>query len=96
MNKTAMVNNVFSGVTASGRPLSKADVEHVLNTFGDVAAAELLGGGEVSVPGVGKLVTEERAARMGRNPRTGEPVQIPERKVVKLRPGKNMRSALEG
>ncbi|ETA73135.1 HU family DNA-binding protein [Nitratidesulfovibrio termitidis] len=96
MNKKTMVDTVFAGVTASGRPLAKADVEHVLDAFGDVAAAELLGGGEVSVPGVGKLVAEERAPRKGRNPRTGEPVQIPARKVVKFRPSKDMKAALEG
>lgn len=96
MNRKTMVDAVHAVLQRTGRMVERADVEQTLVIFGDVAAAELLGGGEVPVPGVGKLVTKRRNPRMGRNPRTGQRVQIPARTAVAFRAGKDMRSALEG
>lgn len=59
------------------RDVSTVMVEATLAAMGDVAAAELLGGGEVPLLGLGKLKVRTTAARQGRNPRTGEPVSIP-------------------
>jgi DNA-binding protein HU-beta len=49
-----------------------------------------------TLPGVGKLVLVNRAARMGRNPRTGEAIQIPAKRVVKFRVGKAAKEAILG
>jgi len=68
--------------------------EEYLNRFGDIAAAELLADGEVPIPGIGKLVVTERAARKGRNPRTGKPVDIPAKKAVKLNVAKAFKDSL--
>ena len=46
------------------------------------------------VPGLGKLVLTERAARMGRNPKTGEPIQIPAKKSLKFRFAKEAKDAI--
>lgn len=75
---------------------SKATVERVLNSLGSVAAAELLGDGEVPLPGLGKLKAEERKARMGRNPRTGKPLQIAAGTTVKFAAGQELKDALKG
>jgi len=59
-----------------------------------VSAAELIAGGEVPLPGLGKLKAEDRKARMGRNPRTGKPLQIAAGTTVKFAIGKELKDAL--
>lgn len=76
--------------------LKKADVEKALDSLGSVAVAELLGDGEVPLPGLGKLKAEARKARMGRNPKTGVPLQIAARTAVKFEAGKKLKDALKG
>lgn len=49
-----------------------------------------------TIPGVGKLVLVNRKARMGRNPRTGEPIQIPAKRVVRFRIAKAAKDAILG
>ena len=49
-----------------------------------------------TVPGIGKLVLKDRAARMGRNPKTGEPIQIKAKRVVKFRISKVAKDAILG
>lgn len=75
---------------------SKATVERVLDSVGSVAAAELLGGGEVPLSGLGKLKAKARKARVGTNPKTKEPVQIAASTVVKFAVGKELKDALKG
>lgn len=72
------------------RSLCLADVEAVLKMLGAVAARELAAGGEVPLPGLGKLKTKDRAARMGRNPRTGAPLYIPACRVVVFAPSEKL------
>jgi DNA-binding protein HU-beta len=49
-----------------------------------------------TLPGLGKLILQDRAARVGRNPQTGEPVQIPAKKVVKFRVAKAAKDEILG
>ncbi len=49
-----------------------------------------------TLPGIGKLVLRNRAARMGRNPKTGEPIQIKAKRVVKFRVAKAAKDAILG
>ncbi len=56
---------------------------------------ELLRCGEFVLPGVAKLVVQQRERRMGRNPTTGATVEIPAKQVVKARIAKQLRDALE-
>jgi DNA-binding protein HU-beta len=49
-----------------------------------------------TLPGVGKLVLVNRAARIGRNPKTGEQIQIPAKRVVKFRVAKAAKDAILG
>ncbi len=73
---------------------TKADVENTLDSLASVAAAELLGGGEVPLSGLGKLKAKESKARVGRNPQTGAPVNIPAKTAVKFSVGKELKDAL--
>ena len=63
---------------------SRAHVKNLLTATVDVIAAELLEGGEVPLPGLGRLTVEGRAARNGRNPQTGESLAIPAKRVAKF------------
>ncbi len=63
--------------------LQKAEVSNLLEELAKLAYAEAAEG--FTIPGVGKLVLVDRAARMGRNPATGETISIPAKKVVKFR-----------
>lgn len=91
MNKTELVKKIAESTGGKA-----SEVEHILDTLGDVAAAELLGGGEVSFPGLGKLVVVATAARPGRNPKTGAAIQIPAGHKVKFKAGKDLTDALKG
>lgn len=75
--------------------LTGAQAGEYLNRLGDIMAAELLGGGEVPLPGIGKLVVKEAAARTGRNPQTGEPIAIPAGKKVVLKVGKELKESFK-
>lgn len=71
--------------------LRAEEVEQVLDTFFDEIAKRLAEGGRVELRGFGAFSTRERSARKGRNPRTGEAVEVPEKKVPYFKPGKDMR-----
>lgn len=57
----------------------------VLQALVDETANALARDGAALFPGIGKMVVVERAARKGRNPKTGEPIEIPAKRVVVLR-----------
>jgi DNA-binding protein HU-beta len=78
----------------AGSDYVKAAVERVLDALGEVAGAALAGGGEVPLPGLGKLKAKKRAARTGRNPRTGEAIQINGRMGVSFEAGKALKDKL--
>ena len=71
--------------------LRAEEVEQVLDTFFDEIAKRLAEGGRVELRGFGAFSTRERGARKGRNPRTGEAVEVPQKKVPYFKPGKDMR-----
>jgi DNA-binding protein HU-beta len=84
--------------TAQISGVTKKDVEHVLKTAGDVIA-DYLGmaeEAEVVLPGLGKLVTHQQAARTGHNPKTGEPLEIAARRAVKFKVAKALKDAVGG
>jgi DNA-binding protein HU-beta len=63
--------------------------------FFDTIANSLERGDEVRIHGFGAFKTSQRAARMGRNPRTGEQVRVPARRVVRFSPSTTLSSALK-
>lgn len=65
-----------------------------LDTLASMAVSEVKKNGVFVLPGLGRLVRQERKARMGRNPATGESIKIPAKKVVKFRVAKAAKDAI--
>lgn len=74
--------------------LRPEEVEAVVTCFFDAIAERLASGGRVELRGFGAFSTRERAARTGRNPRTGEAVEVPAKRVPYFKAGKEIRSRL--
>jgi DNA-binding protein HU-beta len=89
MTKSAVIAHLAAKVA-----LSKKQVTTVLDHLATLAAKEAKNG--FQVPGLGKLVLRNRAARMGRNPQTGEPLKIPAKRVVRFRVAKVLKDAVLG
>lgn len=73
---------------------SKTVVTNVLGAVAEEIQAALSKGGEAVLPHLGKLKTVARAARVARNPKTGESVDVPARTAVKFSVAKDLRDAL--
>ena len=89
----APCDGVISSV-AEMAGLSKKDTEKVLKAFTDTVTEELRQGGKVQMVGFGTFEVSERAARDGRNPRTGEPMPIEASRTPKFRAGKALKDAI--
>jgi DNA-binding protein HU-beta len=73
---------------------SKKEVGEMLDAVVALAYAETKKSGEFTIPGLGKLVKKNRAARMGRNPATGATIQIAAKTVVKFRVAKAAKDSI--
>ena len=89
MNKTELV-----AAMAEQTQLSKKDVEAVLKSFVDVVSNELKKGGKVQLVGFGTFEVSERAARVGRNPQTGEEMKIDASKAPRFKAGKALKDVV--
>jgi DNA-binding protein HU-beta len=76
--------------------LTKKEADGILKKLGEVVAAELIEGGEVTLPGLGKLHVERKEARKGRNPSTGAEIDIPAKNVPKFSAAKALKDAVNG
>ncbi len=74
--------------------LSQRDVEAIVSTFFDEITQRLAANGRVELRGFGAFSTRARDARVGRNPRTGETVEVNAKRVPFFKPGKEMRQRL--
>jgi DNA-binding protein HU-beta len=89
-----MSKSQLLSVLAEGTDLSKKQVGEFLEKLVNLAYQEAKTNGEFVVPGLGKLVKVDRKARMGRNPATGQQIQIPAKTVVKFRMAKAAKEAI--
>ena len=89
MNKTELV-----AAMAEQAELSKKDSEKALKAFIDVVSEELQKGEKIQLVGFGTFEVAERAAREGRNPLTGETMQIKASKAPKFKAGKALKDAV--
>ncbi len=76
--------------------LSKKTASSIIDEMASLAIAETKKAGAFTFPGVGKLVLVKRKARVGRNPATGEEINIPAKTVVKMRIAKTFKEAILG
>ena len=89
MNKTELVEAM-----AEQTNLSKKDAEAALKAFIDVVSEELKKGEKVQLVGFGTFEVSERAAREGRNPQTGETMEIKASKTPKFKAGKALKDMM--
>lgn len=89
MNKTELIEHI-----AAHADISKAAATRALESTIGAVKATLKKGGSVSLVGFGTFAVGKRAARVGRNPRTGAAIKIKAAKVPKFRPGKGLKDAL--
>ena len=89
MNKSELVDAV-----AESADLTKAAAARAVDAMVDAITSSLKDGDTVALLGFGTFVVRERAARSGRNPRTGETIKIAASKVPAFKPGKALKDAL--
>lgn len=90
MNKTELINAV-----AEQAALSKKDSEAAVNAALEVITAALKDGDKVQLVGFGSFEVKKREARVGRNPRTKEAIDIPASKVPVFKPGKALKDVVD-
>ena len=90
MNKATIVDKVHSLLDGT-----KADAERAVDCVVDSIIEGLKSGDEVSIAGLGIFSTKMRPARQGRNPRTGETIQIQAMRVPKFRAAKALKDAVK-
>lgn len=91
MNKQELI-----AATAEATDLTRSAVERVLNSLLDNIQAAAKKGEEVAIHGFGKFSPVTRAARVGRNPQTGETISIPARVDLTFKAGKQVKDQLNG
>jgi DNA-binding protein HU-beta len=89
MNKAGIIDKVHATLG-----MKKADAERAVDTMIDSIVSGLKSGDEVSIAGLGIFATKARAAREGRNPRTGETIRIAATRTAKFRPAKGLKDAI--
>src|SRR4051794_25651323 len=93
-NKALTKSQTFASLAESVEGLSKKQVSSLMEALANLAYKQAKN--SFTIPGLGKLVLVQRKARMGRNPATGEPIQIKAKKVVKFRVAKAAKDAILG
>ena len=92
---TGMIRSELVQTLAAENPdLSVREIEKIVSIFFDEIGARLADGGRVELRGFGAFSTRARGARTGRNPRTGEAVDVEAKRVPYFKPGKEMRLRL--
>ncbi|MDK8643609.1 HU family DNA-binding protein [Niallia taxi] len=90
MNKTELINAV-----AESSELSKKDSTRVVDSVMETITKALKNGGKVEILGFGAFSVSERAARKGRNPQTGEEIEIAASKAPSFKAGKKLKDAVK-
>ena len=90
MNKQGLIDWVHGKLGGT-----KVQAEEIVDGIFDTITATLKKGGEVSIAGFGIYSVKARAARMARNPKTGEQVKVAATKVPKFRPAKALKEAVK-
>ena len=89
MKKKDIINALYEGEICE----SKSSAEKFFNAFIDVLKNGLAEDGSVQISGFGSFLVTERKARKGRNPKTGEEIDIKASKTIRFRPGKKLKES---
>ena len=84
----------FVGAIAESAEMTKADAERAVEALFNVVKKALKAGDSISLVGFGTFSVRERAARTGRNPRTGDEIKIKASKVPAFKAGKALKDAI--
>ncbi len=76
--------------------VSKVQVQQTIDDIFELIADSLTKGEKIDLRGFGTFSVRQSAARAGHNPRTGEPIQLPARKVPNFKPGKDLKDRVNG
>ncbi|MBX7536703.1 integration host factor subunit beta [Qipengyuania flava] len=87
-------SELLAAISKDNPELRAEEVEQVVDIFFDEISQRLSEGGRVELRGFGAFSTREREARQGRNPRTGDLVDVPAKRVPYFKPGKEIRERL--
>ena len=90
MNKTELIEAI-----AKKGEMTRADAGRALSAVLDAITEALAAGQKIQITGFGSFEVKERAAYTGRNPQTGEPVEIPAAKAVQFHAGKGLKDAVK-
>lgn len=93
MNKSEFIDKVAEKAEMSRAAAARA-FEAIFDTASGAVSEAVHQAGELNIPGFGKFTRKTRAARKGRNPRTGQEIDIPERTTVGFTAGKNFREGV--
>ena len=91
MNKSELIDAV-----AASADLPKASAGRAIDAMIDTITASLQKDDPVVLVGFGTFAVKDRAARSGRNPQTGQPIEIPAAKIPTFKPGKALKDAVNG
>ncbi len=91
MTKAELVEKIYAKAGLPTKSMAEGALDAVVSCLRDA----LVEGESVTFTGFGTFKVSERAARKGRNPRTGEEIDIPASKVAKFTPGKQLKEALK-
>lgn len=91
MNKSELI-----AIVATKADVTKTISESVVNAFIESITDELSNGGNITLVGFGTFSAKDRSARTGRNPQTGEPLEIKATKVPSFKAGKSLKDAVRG
>jgi DNA-binding protein HU-beta len=95
MMANVVTRDVLAEQLAERAEITMSAARDEVRWFFDTLSSALEGGDEVRIHGFGSFRTAQRAARMGRNPRTGEAVKVAARRVVRFAPSTTLSSALK-
>ena len=92
--ETKMNKNELISAIAEKTPATKADAEKFIDAFTQTVTEELAAGGSIRIVGFGTFESVERPARKGRNPQTGEEVEVKASRIPKFKAGKLLKESV--
>jgi integration host factor subunit beta len=95
MTRAELIDHLYNQLLERKSPLTMHDVDAGVRDVLDVMAESLARGMRAEIRGFGTFTVSVRAARQGRNPRSGESVAVPEKRVTHFKPGKDLRAGVD-
>ena len=90
MNKTLLIDAI-----AAEAGLTKVDAKKAVDAFIKTTGEQLKDGEKIALVGFGTFSVSERPARMGRNPKTGEKIEVEKKRVVRFKPGSDLANEIQ-